>query len=98
MRSQELQQLVEDLKVENPHSGVATQPDSRMVILIEETDDRHELDAEASRLLLSSPESVERLFEALDYPEESFFELHNLEIDSEVMSALESFATTVDEM
>jgi hypothetical protein len=98
MRPAELDQLIEDLKAEKPHSNVLVQADSKMVIVVEETDDRHEFGAEECRLLLSNPKTVERLFEALEYPDEALAELHGLVIDPEVMAELESLVATVDEM
>jgi hypothetical protein len=98
MRPADVEQLIADLRDEKPHSGVVAQTDSRMVILVEETEARHIFDAGEARLLLSSPESVRKLFEALDYPEEAFVELHGLDIEAETMSELEGLASTVDEM
>lgn len=98
MRSPELEQLITELRGENPVSHVVTNPDSKMVIIIEETNDRHEFKAEESRLLLSSADTVRRLFDALDYPEEAFVEFYGIEVDPDVMSELEDFASSVDEM
>lgn len=98
MRSPELEQLITELRGENPVSHVVTNPDSKMVIIIEETSDRHEFKAEESRLLLSSADTVRRLFDALDYPEEAFVEFYGIEVDPDVMSELEDFASSVDEM
>lgn len=98
MRPVELDQLITDLQAEKPHSSVQVQPRSKMVAVVEDTGDRHVFEAKDCQLLLSSPRAVERFFEALDYPEDVFIELHDLVIDPEIMSELESFASTVDEM
>ncbi len=97
-RPSELDQLISDLTEENPVSSVVTQPDSKMVLVIEENETRYEFNAQEAKLLLSSVDAVDRLFEALLYPDESFIELHNLDIDRDVMGQLESFCSTVDEM
>lgn len=97
-RPAELEQLLEDLRTERPVSNVAVQPESKMVIVVDETEARYEFDGDEAKLLLSSTESVGRLFEAINYPEETFFELHALTVDPDVMTELESFAATVDEM
>jgi hypothetical protein len=97
-RPSELDQLIADLEAEKPRSSVAVQPDSKMVLVIEENEARYEFDGREAALLLSSRDAVERIFEALLYPEECFVELHNLEIDREVMDELEGFCSTVDEM
>jgi hypothetical protein len=97
-RPSELDQLISDLEDENPVSSAATQSDSKMVLVIEENDTRYEFDGREAKLLLSGTDAVDRLFEALFYPEECFIELHNIEIDRDVMSELESFCSTVDEM
>lgn len=98
MRPVELEQLITDLQSEKLHTGVAVHADSKMVIIDDETDERHSFSADESKLLLSSPDSIRRLFEALNYPDEVFVELHDLTIDPEAMAELESFASTVDEM
>lgn len=98
MRSSELEQVITELRGENPVSHVVTNPDSKMVIVIEENDDRHEFKADECRLLLSSADTVRRLFDALDYPEEAFVEFYGIEIEPEVMSELEDFASSVDDM
>lgn len=69
-----------------------------MVIVLEENGDRIEFKADECRLLLSSPDTVRRLFDALDYPEEVFVEFYGVEIEPEVMSELEDFASSVDDM
>jgi hypothetical protein len=97
-RPSELDQLISDLTEENPVSSAVTQPDSKMVLVIEENETRYEFDAREAKLLLSGTDAVDRLFEALVYPDECFIELHNLEIDRDVMGQLESFCSTVDEM
>ncbi len=97
-RPTELDQLLDDLRAENPASSVAVQPESKMVLVIEEPQARYEFDGSEAKLLLSSREAVERLFEALLYPEETFIELYSLEIDREIMDELENFCSTVDEM
>ena len=98
MRSPEVEQLITDLRSEKPQSGAVTHEDSTMVMLIEDTEDRHVFNAEESRLLLSNQGSIKRLFEALDYPEEVIVELHGIDLDADSMSELESLASTVDEM
>lgn len=98
MRPTELDQLIEDLRAECPNTGVVAHTGSKMVVVLEENNQRLSFDQKECELLLSSPDSVERLFEALNYPEDVFVELHDLVLDVEVMSELESFASTVDEM
>lgn len=98
MRPAEVEQLIEDLRAEKPHSSVVIQPQSRMVLVIEEPAARYVFEAEECRLLLSGKNSIERFFEAMDYPEGVFVELHDLVIDPESMTELEDFASTVDEM
>lgn len=98
MRPADVEQLITDLRAEKPHTGVVAQADSKMVVVVEENEARHVFNAEESKLLLSTQESIQRLFEALDYPLEVFVELHGIEIEPDSMSELEKFASTVDEM
>lgn len=98
MRPVEVEQLIEDLRAEKTPSNVAVQPDSQMVVLTEDDEQRYVFDASECRSLLASSSAVQRLFEALDYPEGAMVELHDLVIEPEVMSELESMASTVDEM
>jgi len=98
MRSPELEQLIVDLREEKPVTNVVVNSESKLVVVDEMLDDRYEFNSEEAKLLLSSREAVGRLFEVLDYPEETFVELHGMEIDKEVMTELEEFASTVDEM
>jgi|PlaIllAssembly_1097288.scaffolds.fasta_scaffold261981_2 hypothetical protein len=97
-RPAELIQLLDELKGEAPESAVVVQADSRLVVVIDDTEVRYEFTGPEAKLLLASRDTVERLFEALDYPEETFVELQNLTIDEDVMAELESYASTVDEM
>jgi hypothetical protein len=97
-RPAELQQLIEDLKAEKPGTGVVAQADSKLVVVVEDTEARFEFTADEAKLLLSSRDSIERLFEALDFPSETLVELQNLTIDEEVMGELEAYASTVDEL
>jgi len=98
MRSPELEQLITELRAENPVSHVVTNADSKVVVIIEETNERLEFKADECRLILSSADTVRRLFDALDYPEETFVEFYGIEVDPDVMSELEDFASSVDEM
>jgi|SRR5208283_4062696 len=98
MRSVEIEQLIEDLQAEKLHTSVQVQPQSKMVVVVEDTNTRHVFEAEECRLLLSSRNAVERIFEALDYPEEVFIELHGLVIEPDILAELEAYASTVDEM
>jgi len=97
-RPAELTQLLIDLKAEAPDSSVIVNPDSAMTIAFEDQVERHRFTGEECQLLLSSAKAVDRLYEALDYPEESFVELHSLDLDPDVMETLERWASTVDEM
>lgn len=97
-RPAELQQLVDELRAEKPKSSVITVEASKLVIAVEDTEDRHEFTAEEAELVLANRDTVDRLFEAMDYPEETFVELHNMTVDEEVMAELEKFSGTVDEM
>jgi hypothetical protein len=99
MRPAEVEQLIEDLKDEKPHSSVVTQGDGKMVIYLPQVLEALSFNDEECQLLLASRQTVERLFEALDYPEESCVELYgSVAVDTDVMSALEDHASTVDEM
>jgi hypothetical protein len=97
-RPAELTQLLIDLKAEAPDSTVIVSPDSGMTVAFEDQVERYKFTGEECQLLLSSKKTVDRLYEALDYPEESFIELHSLDIDPDVMETLERWASTVDEM
>ena len=97
-RPNEVQQLVEDLKTENPHSLAVIQPDSKLVVVNEDTDSTLAFNGEEAKLLLSSRDTVDRLFESMGYPDEVFVEIHNIVIEEEIMSALENYASTVDEL
>jgi hypothetical protein len=94
----ELKQLLEDLRAEDPPSDIIAPDGTFMVIVLEPPDKRVELDAESARLVLASSDTVERLFEALDYPEDCFIELHGFTVDASVMSYLERYCSTVDEL
>lgn len=98
MRSPELEQLITELRGENPVSHVVTNPESKMVVIVEESNERHEFKADECRLVLSSADTVRRLFDALDYPEEAFVEFYGIEVEPDVMSELEDFASSVDDM
>lgn len=100
MRSTEVEQLISDLKEENPKSRIVSTPESQMAVIISDVRDRLIFTAEESHLLLANRSTVERLFEALDYPlpDDVFIELHGLTADSEIVTTLEEFAATVDEM
>ena len=96
-RPAEVQRLIEDLGAEKPHSSVISQDDSRLIVTVEDPQARYEFSGPEAKLLLASPNTVERLFEALDYPEETFIDLHSMVVDEEITSALESYSATVDE-
>jgi hypothetical protein len=99
MRPPELDQLINDLREEKPRGNTFVQPQSKLIVVIDDdAKARYVFDADECRLLLADPDSASRLFEALDYPEETFIELHDLAVDPEVMSELEKFASTVDEI
>jgi hypothetical protein len=98
-RTNELQQLLEDLKVEKPESHTVVQPDSKMLVVNDDLEDgTYTFTGEEAKLLLANRDTVDRLFESIGYPEEVFVEIHNITIDEEIMSALEQHASTVDEM
>ena len=97
-RPVELTQLLAELKGENPDSTATIQEDSRFLVVIDDSKTRYDFTGPEAKLLLANPDTVERLFEALNYPEESFIELQNLAVDEEVMAELESYASTVDEI
>lgn len=99
MRSSEVEQVIEDLRHETPQCAVVPHDkDSSMIVIVEDSEERLIFTVEESKLLLGSRDAVKRLFEALDYPEEAFVELHGLVVEAEIMSELESLASTVDEM
>lgn len=98
MRSSELEQFITELRGENPVSHVVTNSESKMVLIIEDTDERHEFKADEARLILSSVDSVRRFFDVLDYPEEAFVEFYGIEVEPDVMSELETFASSVDDL
>lgn len=98
MRPLEVEQLITDLKAERRRSHVTTTNESKMVVNLEETEERHVFTSAECRLLLADTATVERLFEALNFPEEAFIELHEISVDPDVMAELEGYASTVDEM
>lgn len=98
MRPAEVEQLIEDLRRERPRSTVVSQPESELVIHIEDTGEKLTFNEDESKLLLANSGTVSRLYEALDYPSETCIELHEMVVDSEVMAELEGYASTVDEM
>lgn len=98
-RPAELVQLLTDLKAEARDLPDILTRDSKMVLTVEGEEGQIVFTGEECQLLLSSKKAVDRLYEALEYPEESFIELHSLDgIDPDVMDTLESWASTVDEM
>jgi hypothetical protein len=97
-RPVELAQLLAELKGENPSSTIIIQDDSHLVVVIDDIEAHYDFTGPEAKLLLANRDTVERLFEALGYPEESFIELQNLTIDEEIMVELESYASNVDEM
>lgn len=98
-RPDEVVQLLTDLEAEKPDSAILITKDSKMVMTFEGRTDRFEFTGPECQLLLSSRKNVDRLFDALDYPDETFIELHSVEgLDPYVMETLEEWAETVDEM
>jgi hypothetical protein len=100
MRTPELDQLITELGAEKQPDTVMVQPQSKMVVIAEadDTEERHVFNARECQLLLSSADTVGRLFEALDYPDEAFVELYGLIIEREVMEELEKFSSSIDEL
>lgn len=96
-RPVEVEELLAELRQEAPHSGVISQAESKLVLLAN-GDDRYEFTEEEAVLLLSSGDTLARLIDALDYPDDMTAELHSLEIDQDVLMALEKVTSAVDEM
>lgn len=96
----EITELIEELRVEKPEITAVTNEDSHMIIVA-----GCELwfNAEESGLLLSSPDSVRKLFEEFDvgtrlYAKSVSVELHGIEANAEVMAELEKQASLVEEV
>jgi hypothetical protein len=98
MRPLEVEQLITDLRSQNGKSHVVAGPDGSLVLIQEATNEKIVFNGEEAILLLADTSAVEKLFEALDYPDEMAVELHELVIDDDVLKALEEFTTSVDEM
>lgn len=92
--------FLEELQEENLPHTVVTHPGSKMVVVVEDPSKgelRYEFLQEHCKNILSSRDAVERFFEALNFPEEAFVELHELVIDQDVLIKLENTFSTVDE-
>lgn len=92
-------QLIEDLKDEVHDSTVGTDKTSKAVIHLEPDDEKGiSFNAEECKLLLHSEDTVRQMHEALDEPEEATISLHNLDLNQEVLDALERTFMAVDEL
>lgn len=98
-RPEELTRLLAELADEKPESPALrlTPSGARFILVVEDTDSRFEFNREESLLLLSTPETVERLHDALGNPVESYAEMYRLTPDQPTLAALEKIAT-VDEL
>jgi hypothetical protein len=92
----EVQELLEMLRAKSPVAEAATPSPGHLTIILEETGERQEFAAEDARLLLASRDTVERLFEALNW-EETAIELCELTLEPGILEELEKYAS-VDEL
>lgn len=79
---------------------VQVQSQSKMVAVVEDglAKGRHVFSAQECQLLLRDEATVKRFFDALDYPDNIFIEVCDLVLEPEVMTELEAYASTVDEL
>jgi hypothetical protein len=99
-RPVELNELLEELRAGQPPAPGPAVTGGKLIIavVIGDTKDRYELSGEEAQMLLADPKNVERLFEALDYPEDAVVQIHGLQVSDEAMAELEKWAWEVDEM
>jgi hypothetical protein len=98
-RPTDLVQLIEELKDEVHDSTVRADKTAKAVIHIDEDDETGlAFTAEECSLLLHSEYTVKQMHEALGEPEEATISLYNLDLDQEVLDALERTFAAVDEM
>lgn len=94
-------ELIEELRGEVRDSSVVIVPDSKAVVYLDAEDANAgngiEFSKTACELLFHNRANVERLLEALKNPDEPSIVLHNIEIHSEVLTALEECFIAVDE-
>jgi PHD/YefM family antitoxin component YafN of YafNO toxin-antitoxin module len=91
----ELIELLETLRESGHDKTVTTGHNAHAIVYIGKT--QLELPARDCMLLLSTEETVENLFEAIGSPTDASIELHDLEVEDAVKTALEGLFSTVDE-
>jgi hypothetical protein len=100
-KSESLTALLEDLKSEAISRDIVTSKTSEALIYLTEEDFDAEnpikFSAEECALVFSSPDTVERLLEALNYPIEATLCLVDLGLDHDIVDLLERKFVAVDE-
>ena len=93
-----LAQLLDDLKAEASESSVVTIEGSYAKLSLDPDVEPIRLSREQAELVLNTPDTVELLYEALDFPIDAAIELHHIRISDKVQEALELNFKTVDEV
>jgi len=94
----ELQALIDDLDAASSGRRVATiRRSNKACAVIEYGEERIEISGRDADLLLETPNSVDQLFDVLGAPENSSISVIGLELEDEVIDALERRFGTVDE-
>jgi hypothetical protein len=95
----DLVQLIEDLKGEVHDSSVGGDKRSKAVVHIDPDDEVGiSLNFEECKLLLHSEDTVKQMHDAFGEPEEASVSLHALDLNQEVLDALERNFVSVDEL
>jgi hypothetical protein len=97
VKLEDLQQLLAELKDEVAHSSVRCQPQS-FIKVIDEDEESVTLTAPDAALVLHSPSTVSRFFDELGEPEDCALELHEVQVDNEVLDELERYFVAVDDI
>lgn len=94
----EVQALIDDLEAATVRrSADSTGNDDETYAVVEYGDQRLELRGRACSLLLETARSVKLLYEALGSPENSSVAIGGLELDDDVVGALEHWFGVVEE-
>lgn len=95
----DLVQLIEDLKSEVHDSSVGGDKRSKATVHIDPDDEVGiSLNFEECKLLLHSESTVKQMHDAFGEPEEASVSLHSLDLNQEVLDALERNFVSVDEL
>jgi len=101
IKSEAVVQVLEDLGKEGIESEVVAGPESKAVIFLNdlqaEDENGLELNAAECRLVFANQDTLDRLMEALYWPDEASLCLFDVTLPAQMLDRLERYFTTVDE-